>query len=63
MNDAEFQEIVRSVPGPDGFYKYRTEVEYLTAAYRLVQLGLTELEAVDMLTGLYWTTAECYGGC
>lgn len=63
MNDEKFQALVKAIPGPEGFYKYRAEVEYLTTAYMLVQLGLTAQAAVEILEGLYWTTAECYGGC
>lgn len=62
MTEDEFQELVNTIPGPDGFYKYRAEVEYVNAAYKLVSLGLTEQAAVEILEGLYWTTAECFGG-
>jgi hypothetical protein len=63
MNDEKFQALIKSIPGEEGFYKYRAEIEYLTVGYKLLQLGLTEQAAVEILEGLYWTTAECYGGC
>lgn len=53
---------VIGIPGQDGYWKVRAEMEYLAAAKELVAHGFTEDETARLLEGLYWTAAECYGG-
>lgn len=58
-----FLELVKAIPGADGFWKYRAELSYLTAAQAMVKAGMPEERVLDILTELYWDTAECFGGC
>lgn len=58
-----FYSLVRTIPGADGFWKSRAELSYVSAGEKMVQAGMPEEQVLDILTELYWDTAECYGGC
>lgn len=55
-------EKVAAIPGEDGFWKSRAAHAYQRAAEDLIAHGFTETAALRMLTELYWTAAECFGG-
>jgi hypothetical protein len=61
IND-KFYDLIRAIPGPDGFYKSNAEASYMIAGTLMVTAGITVPEVLDILTQLYWATAECYGG-
>jgi len=60
---AKLVDLVKEIPGEDGFWKSSAEDKYLHAAKVLRAKGMTTEEAVEFLASLYWAAAECYGGC
>lgn len=54
---------ILEIPGAEGFWKSRAELEYLNAAAKLSSLGWSDNDVIEFLSALYWTAAECYGGC
>jgi hypothetical protein len=54
---------IEEIPGAEGFYKHRARDAYLAAAEDMITAGMPEDLVVLHLEAMYWTAAECYGGC
>lgn len=59
---ASLKESIIAIAGEDGFWKSSSEDIFLSAGERLINKGFTEEEVVDLLSDLYYATANCYGG-
>lgn len=55
------KERITELPG-DEWWKSHSEDVYFEAAESLVAHGFSEDEAVELLSGLYFAAADCYGG-
>jgi hypothetical protein len=61
MSESALGERIATIPGHDGWWKSSSEQGYLVAARRLIALGMSEDDAIDLLDDLYHAAAECYG--
>lgn len=59
---ASLKASIIAIAGDEGFWKSSSEATFLSAGERLVNKGFTEEEVVDLLSDLYYATADCYGG-
>jgi hypothetical protein len=55
-------ERIEAIAGDGGWEKSGSQKVYERAAGKLVQLGMSETEAVNFLDDLYLAAVECYGG-
>ena len=54
------EERILQIPGEDGFWKKSSGEVFVKAAHSLVELGMNEDRAYDILRELYYATAACY---
>ena len=56
------EEAIAAIPGEEGWWKSGSEEHYYKAAEELIEKGFSEAEAVEFLSGLYFSAADCFGG-
>lgn len=55
-------EIIDQIPGEDGWWKSDAAKSYEDAAKILLEKGFTLEETEELLSDLYWSAADCFGG-
>ena len=64
MIEKSFEERILSIPNNndgDGFYNPETGEKFIEYAETLTMLGLSEDEAIELLTDIYYAVANEYG--
>lgn len=52
----EMRQLIRAIPGPGGYWRADTELAFASTAEQLLDAGLSEDQALAILSGLYSAT-------
>lgn len=52
---------IKTIPGEEGFWSSGSEETFLEVGQKLVNKGISEDETLEILSTLYFATANCYG--
>ena len=52
---------IKIIPGAEGFWSSSSEEDFLEIGGKMVSKGISEEETLEMLSTLYFATANCYG--